>query len=138
MSGKYDDIISLPHPTSKRFSRMPLEERAAQFSPFAALTGYDAVIRETARLTDRRVELDECRRQELDAALQELSARLGSRPEVLVTFFREDRRKEGGEYVHVSGRLKKADPYTRTLVLEDGTAVPIDDIYELRSLPDLE
>lgn len=138
MSGKYDDIINLPHPTSKRFSRMPLEERAAQFSPFAALTGYDAVIRETARLTDRRVELDECRRQELDAALQELSARLGSRPEVLVTFFREDRRKEGGEYVHVSGRLKKADPYTRTLVLEDGTAVPIDDIYELRSLPDLE
>ena len=138
MSGKYDDIINLPHPTSKRFSRMPLEERAAQFSPFAALTGYDAVIRETARITDRRVELDECRRQELDAALQELSARLGSRPEVLVTFFREDRRKEGGEYVHVSGRLKKADPYTRTLVLEDGTAVPIDDIYELRSLPDLE
>ena len=138
MSGKYDDIINLPHPTSKRFSRMPLEERAAQFSPFAALTGYDAVIRETARLTDRRVERDECRRQELDAALQELSARLGSRPEVLVTFFREDRRKAGGEYVHVSGRLKKADPYTRTLVLEDGTAVPIDDIYELRSLPDLE
>ena len=131
MSGKYDDIINLPHPTSKRFSRMPLEERAAQFSPFAALTGYDAVIRETARLTDRRVELDECRRQELDAALRDLAARLDSRPEVLVTFFLEDTRKEGGEYVHVSGRLKKIDSFSRVLVLEDGTIIPIDDILEL-------
>jgi hypothetical protein len=131
MSGKYDDIINLPHPTSKRFSRMPLEERAAQFSPFAALTGYDAVIRETARLTDRRVELDECRRQELDAALRDLAARLDSRPEVLVTYFLEDTRKEGGEYVHVSGRLKKIDPFSRVLVLEDSTLIPIDDILEL-------
>lgn len=131
MSGKYDDIIKLPHPTSKRFSRMPLEERAAQFSPFAALTGYDAVIRETARLTDRRVELDECRRQELNAALRDLAVRLESRPEVLVTYFLEDTRKEGGEYVHVSGRLKKIDSFSRTLVLEDGTIIPIDDILEL-------
>ena len=131
MNGKYDDIINLPHPTSKRFPRMPLAERAAQFSPFAALTGYDAVIRETARLTGSRVELDECRRQELDAALRDLSARLGSRPEVLVTFFRKDSRKEGGEYVHVSGRLRKIDPFTRTLLLEDGTVIPVDDILEL-------
>jgi hypothetical protein len=131
MSGKYDDIINLPHPTSKRFSRMPLEERAAQFSPFAALTGYDAVIRETARLTGRRVEPDECRRQELDAALRDLAARLDSRPEVLVTYFLEDTRKEGGEYVHVSGRLKKIDSFSRVLVLEDGTIIPIDDVLEL-------
>ena len=131
MNGKYDDIINLPHPTSKRFPRMPLAERAAQFSPFAALTGYDAVIRETARLTGSRIELDECRRQELDAALRDLAARLGSRPEVLVTFFRKDSRKEGGEYVHVSGRLRKIDPFTRTLVLEDGTVIPVDDILEL-------
>ena len=138
MSGKYDDIINLPHPTSKRFGRMPLEERAAQFSPFAALTGYDAVIREAARLTDRRVELDECRRQELDAALQDLAARLGARPEVLVTFFREDLRKEGGEYVHVSGRLRKIDSLARALVLEDGTVIPVDDIFELGTAGDLE
>ena len=110
---------------------MPLEERAAQFSPFAALTGYDAVIRETARLTDRRVEPDECRRQELDAALRDLAARLDSRPEVLVTYFLEDTRKEGGEYVHVSGRLKKIDSFSRVLVLEDGTIIPIDDVLEL-------
>ena len=131
MSGKYDDIINLPHPTSKRFSRMPLEERAAQFSPFAALTGYDAVIRETSRLTDRRVELDECRRQELDAALRDLAARLPARPEVLVTYFLPDARKEGGEYVHVSGRLRKIDSLMRTLILEDGTVIPIDDVLEL-------
>jgi hypothetical protein len=131
MNGKYDDIINLPHPTSKRFPRMPLAERAAQFSPFAALTGYDSVIRETARLTGSRVELDECRRQELDAALRDLAARLDSRPEVLVTFFRKDSHKEGGEYVHVSGRLRKIDPFARTLVLEDGTVIPVDDILEL-------
>ena len=131
MSGKYDDIINLPHPTSKRFSRMPLEERAAQFSPFAALTGYDAVIRETARLTDSRVELDECRRQELDAALRDLAARLPARPEVLVTYVLPDARKEGGEYVHVSGRLRKIDSLMRTLILEDGTVIPIDDVLEL-------
>ena len=131
MSGKYADIINLPHPTSKRISRMPLEERAAQFSPFAALTGYDAVIHETARLTDRRVELDECRRQELDAALRDLAARLPARPEVLVTYFLPDARKEGGEYIHVSGRLRKIDSLTRTLILEDGTVIPIDDVLEL-------
>lgn len=131
MSGKYDDIIDLPHPTSKRFPRMPLEERAAQFSPFAALTGYDAVIRETARLTDNRVELDEYRRQELDAALRDLAARIDARPEVLVTYFLPDTRKEGGEYVHVCGRLKKIDPFTRSLVLVDNTVIPIDDILEL-------
>ena len=131
MKGNYDDIINLPHPSSKRFSRMPLAERAAQFSPFAALTGFDAVISETARLTDGRVELDECRRQELDAALLELATRLDGRPEVLVTFFRADARKAGGEYVSLSGRLKKIDSFARTLVLEDGTVIPVDDILEL-------
>ena len=131
MTDKYDDIINLPHPTSRRFPRMPLPERAAQFSPFAALTGYDSVIAETARLTDRRVELDESLRLELDAALHGLAARLPDRPEVLVTYFREDPKKEGGEYVHVSGRLRKIDSFTRTLVLDDGTVIPIDDICGL-------
>lgn len=129
--GKYDDIINLPHPTSVKFSRMPLQERAAQFSPFAALTGYDSVIAETARLTDCRVELDESRRLELDAALHDLAGRISERPAILVTYFREDSRKEGGEYVNVSGRLKKIDSYTRCLVLEDGTVIPVDDIYAL-------
>ena len=133
MSDKYDDIINLPHPSSKRFPRMPLQERAAQFSPFAALTGYDDAIRETARLTDRRIELDESRRLELDAALRDLGARLEARPEVLVTYFLPDARKQGGQYVHVSGRLKKIDAVSRTLLLEDGTRIRIDDVYELRA-----
>lgn len=131
MTDNYEDIINLPHPVSKRFPRMPLAERAAQFSPFAALTGFGSVISETARLTDARVELDECRRQELDAALQDLAARLDGHPEVLVTFFRADARKSGGEYVSLSGRLKKIDSFARTLVLEDGTVIPVDDILEL-------
>ena len=131
MSGKYDDIINMPHPVSKRYPRMPLAERAAQFSPFAALTGYDAVIRETARLTDRRVEPDECRRQELDAALRDLAARLDNRPEVHVTNLSKDPPKEGGEYGQRYGRLRKIDSYTRSLVLEDDTPIPVDDILEL-------
>ena len=134
MSDKYDDIINLPHPSSKRFPRMPLQERAAQFSPFAALTGYDDTIRETARLTDRRVELDESRRLELDAALRDLGARLEACPEVLVTYFLPDARKEGGQYVHVSGCLKKIDAVSRTLLLEDGTRIRIDDVYELNAV----
>jgi len=128
---KYEDIINLPHHTSRQFSRMPLAERAAQFSPFAALTGYDAVIRETARLTDSRVELDECRRQELDAALHGLAARIADHPEALVTYFQDDPSKEGGEYVHYSGCIKKIDSFTRSLVFDDGTVIPIDDIYSL-------
>ena len=131
MKTPYDDIIGLAHHVSRNRPAMPMRDRAAQFAPFAALTGYDAVIRETARLTDRRVELDECRRQELDAALRDLAARLPSRPEVLVTYFLPDARKEGGEYVHVSGRLRKIDSLTRTLILEDGTVIPIDDVLEL-------
>ena len=131
MTDKYDDIIGLPHPTSKRYPRMPLAERAAQFSPFAALTGYDAVIAETARLTDRRIELDENRRQELDATLNDIQSRLDEHPEVTVTYFKKDQRKDGGEYVDISGRLKKVDTYSRSLILENGTVVPIEDIYSL-------
>ena len=132
MKDDFEDIINLPHHTSARFPRMPMAERAAQFSPFAALTGYESVIRETARRTDSRDELDENRRQELDAALQDLSARLQSRPEVRVTYFLADSRKSGGEYIHFSGRLKKIDAFSRLLVFEDGTLIPIDDIFELQ------
>ncbi|MBR1926558.1 MAG: hypothetical protein IJ840_02220 [Bacteroidales bacterium] len=134
MTDKYDDIIGLPHPTSDRYPRMPLAERAAQFSPFAALTGYDSVISETARLTDRRVELDENRRQELDTAFSAIQGRMDEHPEVLITYFKEDMKKEGGEYVDISGRLKKIDLYTRTLILENGMAIPVDDIYSLSTV----
>ena len=129
---KYDDIIHLPHPVSTRRSRMTDYDRAAQFSPFAALTGYDAVIAETARLTDVRIELDEGSQAELDEALRGVLERLPSRPEVRITYFVYDERKAGGTYLRVRGRVKKAELYAGFLLLEDETRIPLRDIVELQ------
>ena len=87
MTGPYDDILHLPHPTSKRHPRMPIADRAAQFSPFAALTGHGAAIEETARVTDRRIELDEDAKEQLDQTLQLLLERIDEQPEITVTWF---------------------------------------------------
>ena len=126
MSGKYDDIIHLPHPTSNKHPRMSIRDRAAMFSPFAALSGHGAAIAETARLTDRRMELDEDTRAELD---QKQTVLL----EVTVTWFQPDERKDGGSYVTATGRLKKIDEAARTLILLDGTAIPLEDVVGLES-----
>ena len=133
MSGKYDDILHLSHPTSKKHPRMPISDRAAIFSPFAALSGHGAAIAETARLTDRRIELDEDTRAELDQKQAALLEHIGERPEVTVTWFQPDGRKEGGAYVTVTGRLKKIDEVGRTLTLLDGTAIPLEDVVGLES-----
>lgn len=130
---KYDDIINLPHPVSAKRSRMTNYDRAAQFSPFAALTGYDAVIDETARLTDTRIELDEGGKALLDAQLRQIREHLASHPQVELTCFRADDRKSGGAYVRVSGRVQKIDEYAGALLLEDGTWVSISQIYGLQS-----
>ena len=103
MSGKYDDIIELPHPTSQNHPRMSLYDRAAQFSPFAALTGHHAAIAETGRLTDRRIELDESEIARVDAELQHLQELLPGRPTVSITYFAPDERKNGGSYQTVTG-----------------------------------
>ena len=103
MTGKYDDIIHLPHHVSATRPRMPMLDRAAQFSPFVALTGYEAAVRETARLTDQRVELDESAKAELDRKLRLLLS-LPGQPEASITYFRPDERKEGGAYETVTGR----------------------------------
>lgn len=129
MRGPYDDIIDLPHHVSKRNPQMPADERAAQFSPFAALTGYGAVIRETARLTDRKMELSENMKEELERKLKELCAR---NCEGEITFFVPDERKEGGAYVTAEGRVKKTDDAERAVVLEDGTRIPVEDIVDIR------
>ena len=102
MSGKYDDIINLPHPTSQNHPRMSLHDRAAQFSPFAALTGHHAAIAETGRLTDQRIELDESEIARVDAALQHLQELLPERPTVSITYFVPDERKNGGSYQTVT------------------------------------
>lgn len=129
MRGPYDDIIDLSHHVSKRHPQMPADERAAQFSPFAALTGYGAVIRETARLTDRKMELSENMKEELERKLKELCAR---NCEGEITFFVPDGRKEGGAYVTAEGRVKKTDDAERAVVLEDGTRIPVEDIVDIR------
>lgn len=131
MSGRYDDIIGLPHPTSQRHPRMPIRERAAIFSPFAALSGHGAAIAETARLTERRMELDEDTKTELDRRQAVLLAHVGEQPEVTVTWFQPDKKKDGGAYVTTTGRLKKLDTVQRVLVLLNGTSIPLEDVAGL-------
>ncbi len=127
--GKYDDIIDLPHPTSERHPRMPMANRAAQFSPFAALSGYDGAVRETARLTDRRPELTEEAKSVLDAKLQLLVPGMGAS----FTYFQQDEKKEGGAYLTVTGTVKKFDSYAHEIILADDRRVPINDILEVQS-----
>lgn len=128
---KYDDILYLPHPVSKRHHQMPIADRAAQFSPFAALTGHETAIRETARLTDERIELDENRKSILNEKLQFLVEQITHCPMVSITYFQPDQKKDGGAYITASGNLKKLDEYHRLLIMTDGTQIPIDEIYEL-------
>ena len=131
MSGQYDDIIRLPHPDSPKHPRMSLYDRAAQFSPFAALTGYAGVIRETARLTVRKIELDETMLTALNERYQLLLSVLDAEPEVEITYFVPDERKSGGAYRTVSGVVKKADEFARRLTLTDGTVIPMEDVLML-------
>ena len=133
MSGPYDDIINLPHPTSKRHPRMPVRDRAAIFSPFAALSGHGAAIAETARLTERRMELDEDSRAELDRKQAVLLEHMDEQPEITVTWFQPDEKKDGGAYLTATGRLKKLRELERLLVLADGTEIPLEDVVALES-----
>ena len=133
MSRKYDDILHLPHPTSVKHPRMPVSERAAIFSPFAALSGHAGAIAETARLTDQRMELDEDTRAELDRRQSVLLEHIAEQPEVTVTWFQPDERKDGGAYVTVTGRLKRIDPVKRMLFLLDGPKIPLDDVAGIGS-----
>ena len=126
---RYDNIITLPRHVSHRHSPMSNFDRAAQFSPFAALTGYDAVIAESARLTDTEIELDEGGKALLDEKLQLLRAHLQEKPVVTLKVFFPDHHKSGGAYETVRGHLKKIDPVARCLVLMEGEVIPIDRIY---------
>lgn len=131
MSGPYDDIIHLPHHVSKTRPQMSMQDRAAQFSPFAALTGYDDEIHETARLTDQRVELSEDEKQVLDRKQQCLLEHLTEQPAITVTCFVPDSRKAGGAYRTVCGRLKKLDTFARRIILTDGTQIPMEDVVDM-------
>ena len=130
---KYGDIIDLPHYVSKTRPQMSMVDRAAQFSPFSALTGYDAAVTETARLTDEQAELDEGRIAALDERLQGVRDRIvkGERPEITVTYFQPDEKKSGGSYVTVVGTVKRVDEYARVIEMMAGNRILIDRIYEI-------
>ena len=128
---RYDDLLSLPHPTSTKHPRMSRENRAAQFSPFAALTGYDALVDETARLTETRTELDEQQKCALDEKLRILRDNISENPTVSIVNFQPDLLKFGGEYLRHSGKLKRIDPIEGSLLFLDGKKIPIEDIYEI-------
>ena len=129
----YDDIINLPHYESKTHPRMSMHQRAAQFSPFAAVTGHDAAVKETERLTDERIDLDERQKVELDEKLRIISEHLGQNPEVKITYFEPDQKKDGGAYITVSGFIKKIDVYEKKIVLQDGQKIEINQIYDISS-----
>ena len=125
---RYDDIIHLPHPEPSTHPRMTMENRAAQFSPFAALTGYDEATREEARLTDEKKELSNDMIEMLDARLAVLEQHLKEHPSITVTYFHQDEKKSGGRYITVSGNLKNLDGVKHTLHMTDNTKIPIEDI----------
>ena len=131
MSGRYDDIIDLPHHISPTRNRMSMIDRAAQFSPFAALTGYDAAIQEAGRLTDHRIDFDVDGKQMLNEKLRSLAERIHEQPEVRITYFIPDERKSGGAYVDVVGKVRKINSNEKTLHLTDGTAIDFECIYDL-------
>ena len=128
MNNRYDEIINLPHHVSKTRPQMPMSDRAAQFAPFAALTGYDSAIKETGRLTDEKIDLDEEALTDLNMRYQLLVDALDEEPEVEITYFKPDERKSGGEYVTVTGTVKKVDDFERLITMQNGTKIPMDDV----------
>ena len=131
MNRKYNEIMGLPHHVSKTRPQMPMSDRAAQFAPFAALTGYDAAIKETGRLTVERIELDVEALSALNMKYQLLMEALDEAPEVTITYFQPDERKAGGKYVSAVGAVKKIDDFERRITMRDGTRIPMDDVLSI-------
>lgn len=127
----YEDIISLPHHVSTKRPPMSMQDRAAQFSPFAALTGYEDAIQETGRQTEGKIEVDEEALSSLNMKFQFLIDRMEDMPEVTLTYFKPDERKAGGVYVVVTGSVKKIDDFGRLIVMRNGTKIPMDDILSI-------
>lgn len=127
----YDDIINLSRPQYHDLPPMSIHDRAAQFSPFAALVGYDAAVEETARLTDSRREMEEDEIDELNRQLSELNKRLSERPRIRVTYFIRDRKKEGGRYASKIGNARTIDQAENRIIFTDGESVPVKDMYSV-------
>ena len=133
MSGPYDDIIDLPRRVSSSHPQMSAAERAAQFSPFAALTGFESAIKETARLTDERRELDETASAVLEMKLNMLADMIKDRPEAAITYYRPDKTKKGGAYVTITGTVKKISGDEGVLIFENGEKIAVPDIFDIES-----
>ena len=127
MTKEYDDIINLPRHVSKKRDPMPIIDRAAQFSPFAALTGHDTAIKETARVTEDKIELDVYMKETLNNKLQILIDQLHEHPHMKITYFQPDEKKDGGSYVTANGIVKKIDEYDRVVLMINGEEIPIDE-----------
>lgn len=128
---KYDDIIGLSHHVSKNHPRMPLSDRAAQFSPFAALTGHEDAIKETARLTEPFRQPDEQTKEQMDRCLRLLTEQITKMPEIEAVYFVPDEKKSGGSYLTCRGRVKKVDLYDRRLIFLDGTQITLASLVSL-------
>ncbi len=132
----YDDIIHLPHHISRRRPSMPRIGRAAQFAPFAALSGYDDAVEETARLTDRLIEQDEESLALMNEKLHALLDAVKDQPEITITCFEPDEKKAGGSYQRITGRIRRIDEINRQIILTDRTTIPMDSIFEIDCAPD--
>lgn len=130
---RYADIINLPHHVSKKHPQMPSADRAAQFSPFAALTGYDEAVKETARHTESRVELSDDQKAIINEKIVKLKDNIGSHPVIEITHFVSDERKQGGFYITVKGAAEKVDEYKHIISLEGEVSIPMDDILGISS-----
>lgn len=128
---EYADILHHPVPNPKRHRRMPIQARAAQFAPFAALTGYESAIEETERLTQPRIELDNAEKLRINEIITHLLDRSELAYEIRVTYFKEDSLKNGGMYLTHEGHVKKIDPYLKRLIFSDGIIIEFSDIYEI-------
>ena len=133
MNKNYEDIINLPHYESKKHPRMSLEARSAQFAPFAALTGYEDAVKETARLTDKKIEIDEGLKQILNNKLQYILENNDANPEITFTYFISDKKKTGGKYIEKEGIVKKIDHINGFVLLKDKSKIKIDDIINITS-----
>ena len=131
MNGKYDDIINLEHHISEKHPQMSRGARAAQFAPFAALTGYDTAIKETARITDKKKEIDEGLKNILNNKLQIILQNIKSNPEITFTYFIKDNKKDGGKYITLKGNVKKIDITNGYIILNDKTKITINDIINI-------
>ena len=129
----YEDIINLPRPVSKKHTQPPLSERAARFAPFAAITGYEEMVLEEARVTEEKIELDESALTILNAKLNILQNCLSQSTEITVTYFVPDKKKNGGAYRTVTGIVKRIDPYQKILILQNDEKIQIEKIYDLKS-----